>query len=90
VTIAKGAQTERSWSELTPLLYLQMLEHCIKGSNTSAENKADKLVSVGLYCYLNDAARPAAQFVKDALALDPSVEETVKRLMPDLESAGSP
>ncbi|MFH0878093.1 MAG: protein kinase [Lentisphaerota bacterium] len=86
IRIALGQHGEmvRPWDQISIKLFVQLATTYLDDPSIPASERADKYVSLAVFCYENRGFKPAATYADQAVKLDGGVKTKVRQLMPDL------
>jgi predicted Ser/Thr protein kinase len=87
VTVPGRGVVTRPWDQVTPRLFVALLRHLAENVYRPDDAKADLYLSMAIASMYFGAAEPAIGFKRQALELNPAIESTAHRLLPDAPAA---
>ena len=74
----------RPWDQISIKLFVQMASFYLEDPSLSTAERADKYISLAVFCYENRGFKPAAGYAEQAAKMDSSTKPRIRQLMPDL------
>lgn len=84
VAVRPGSVTMKPWSQMTPRAMLRLAAYYANDPAADSRTRADRLLSVAIFCELSDNRDAASRYAAEVLKLDGSRAGDVKRLLPDV------
>jgi len=77
----------RPWEQLSPRLFVLLLQH-VADNTLDPKVKADRLLSIAIMSAYYGGYEAAANFAEQARTLDPALDPTIRRLLPETSPIG--
>lgn len=82
ISSASRGITTRPWEQISPRLFVRLLTHIAENA-PDAKTHADRLLTIAILSAYYGGHEAAAGFAAQARELDPSLDETIRRLFPE-------